>query len=252
MPRYRVSVPEPGTMLYGDGDRTMVADTLQDARRFWEDYEGETVIYLHSWIGVCRVVYKRDVDAGDCHEDAEPGETTVDYRRDDGRALRDGEIRCWELGYGGPRPLVNRDEPVVGDIADAPVGVEVRHAVWGCGFTVARPLRHRTGWRLLVDFRGLYPEADHRPGEKYNVGGIGGSPRWVGLAGVQLYQSQTPSGQWPKTTWHVDIGDERLVEGVAHERIAQALGDASYARRRAEWEAREFAAWEREQTAVAS
>jgi hypothetical protein len=190
MARYKLRVPSPGTALYGDSDTAIVADTLAEAREFWEDYDGEPAIYLSA-------------------------------------------------------PLVNRD-PVVGDITDMPIGVKVHHEAWGWGVTVARPLHHRTGWRLLVDFCGLYPAAPW-PGA---AGGCGGSPKWVGHWALTMTQTDTPTGRWPATRWHVDIGDERVVEGVLNEQMARALGEARYARLQAEWEAEQFAIYEAERAAV--
>jgi hypothetical protein len=248
MPRYKLRVPGPGTWLYGDGPSSVVADTIGDAREFFGEEDGEPAIYLSSYIGSCRVVYKRDVEAMDCHEDADPGDTTVDYLTDDGRELRDHEVRVWVRGWQGPISLVNRDTPS-GRFEEMPPGVKVEHPVWGWGTTVARPLKHRTGWRVLVDFGGLYPEAPYVPG---GAGGIGGSPRWVGWWSLKLTQSATPSGQWPADRWHVDVGGGRIAEGIADEAAAEALGDARVSRLRAEWEAEQFAAWEREQEAVRS
>jgi hypothetical protein len=235
MPKYKLRVPSIGTDLHGDNGTAIVADTIEDAREFWEDYDGEPAIYLSSYIGRCRVVHKRDVDGCECHEDAEPGDTTVDYLVDDGRELRDDEVRVWERGWQGPFSLVNRDEPR-GLFQDMPPGVKVKHEVWGWGTTVARPLRHRTGWRVLVGFGGLYSGAPF-PGA---AGGIGGSPRWVGWWALTLTQTDTPSGRWPADRWHVDVGDERIAEGISCKVAAEALGDVRDARLRAEWEREQF------------
>jgi hypothetical protein len=154
MPRYKLRVPGPGTWLYGDGPSAVVADTIQAAREFFEEYEGDAPqIYLSSYIGSCRVVYKRDIEVMDCHDEAEPGDTTVDYLADNGRELRDHEVRVWVGGWQGPISLVNRDTPS-GRFEEMPPGVKVKHPVWGWGTTVARPLKHRTGWRVLVEFSG--------------------------------------------------------------------------------------------------
>lgn len=247
MARYKVRVPSPGDDLHGDdGTTAIVANTIEQAREFWEDWDGEPAIYLSSYIGRCRVVYKADLECGDCHEDAEPGDTTVDYLVDDGRELFDGEIRCWTRGYDGPTPLVNRDQVTAVIDGTVPPGVKVEHPVWGWGVTLARPLKHRTGWRVLVDFCGLYPHAPW-PGA---AGGDGGR-RWVGWWALSFTQSHTAEGTWPTPTWHVDIGGERIVEGVADENAARTLGMARYERQKAEWEAAQFAAWERERGAVA-
>lgn len=50
MTRYRLRVPQAGDTLYGDGIG-IVADTLDEARELWEDYDGEPAIYVHSYIG---------------------------------------------------------------------------------------------------------------------------------------------------------------------------------------------------------
>lgn len=92
MARYKLRVPEAGTCLYGDGPETVVADSIEEARDLLEVFE------VHSQIGVCQIVYAADVENGECHEDAEAGDTTVWYTPDDGRELGEDECRVWVVG----------------------------------------------------------------------------------------------------------------------------------------------------------
>lgn len=56
MPKYRLRVPSPGTYLHGDGPEAVVATDIHEARELLEEFE------VHSEIGRCRVVYKREID----------------------------------------------------------------------------------------------------------------------------------------------------------------------------------------------
>lgn len=230
MPRYKLRVPEAGTMLYGDGysDRAMVADTLSEARDLWEDYEGERPIYLHSLIGVCGVVYKRDIDNGDAHEDAEPGDTTVWYADDDGRDLRAHECRVWMLGAPSPHWEMKPMEPLPIPWREIPVGMGVRHLVWGWG-EVCGPLRP---WRAS-----RFPIVPVRFDD--------GRRADLFLGQITLYYSAV-YGKGPKpppTRYRLTVAGELVAEGVT-ERTAQDLLALRRARLRAEWEAEQFAACE--------
>lgn len=225
MARYKLRVPQAGDMLYGDGN-CIVADTLVGARAFWEDETGEPAIYLHSYIGRCRIVYASDVENGDCHEDAEAGDTTVDYCRDDGRDLAEDEVRCWEQG--APRPHWHFDysppEPVC--ITTVPVGAPVYHRVLGSGRVVMPARKGRHGWRLPVRFG--WPD-------------LSGPVRLMMLGQVIVNATLT----WPPDMRRVTVSvDGEVVATGVRERTAEVLRDMRCARLRAEWEAEQFAAYE--------
>lgn len=82
MARYKLNVIEKGGHLYwDDGTLCFRADTEEEARQMFIDfgYEPDTVEVLHAEVIRPRVVYKHDVEAGECHEDAYPGDTTYDH-----------------------------------------------------------------------------------------------------------------------------------------------------------------------------
>jgi hypothetical protein len=227
--RYKLRVPQTGDVLYGDGI-AIVADTLDEAREAWEFEDGEPAIYLHSYIGRCHIVYARDVE--DAHEDAEPGDTTVDYCPDDGRELRDGECRVWMRGapdwswdfdYSPPEPVC---------ITTVPVGVPVYHQVLGSGRTVGHARKGRYGWRIPIRFG--WPD-------------LAGPTRLMMLGQVIL--NATPA--WPGDTRRVTVtvAGEVVAAGV-RERTAELLRDLRCARLRAEWEAEQFAAYDAARAAM--
>lgn len=117
MPKYKIRVPEAGTYLHGDGPESVVADSIEEARELLEEFE------VHSSIGRCQILYKAQVDDGDCFEGAEPGDTQVWYCHDDGSELAENECRVW---HPGPPPLRDwRIEPVGPepiDFAALPIG----------------------------------------------------------------------------------------------------------------------------------
>lgn len=103
MPRYTLNLAGRGDFIYSDdGDRWVAAETAGEAKTYFLLNDGEWPRFVHSWIGRARCVTKRDVEAGDCHEDAEPGDTTYEFIRDDGRELRSNEVRLWERGPWSP------------------------------------------------------------------------------------------------------------------------------------------------------
>lgn len=116
MAAYKLRVPEAGTWLYGDGPSALVADTIKEAREEYGCFE------VHAVIGRCRVLYAHDIEAGDCFEGAERGDTMVMYGElDDGRALGPAECRVWIKGIPGAscsmqplpfEPVHPRDVPV--------------------------------------------------------------------------------------------------------------------------------------------
>lgn len=226
MPRYKLNIPQTGDMLYGDGN-AIVADTREEARELWEDYEGEPCPYLHAHIGRCRVVYARDIEGGDCHEDAERGDTTVDYCRGDAdRPLAENEIRCWELGppswdwhyeYTPPEPV---------SITTVPVGAPVSHRALGSGRVVMPARKGRYGWRLPVRFG--FPE-------------LAGPVRLMMLGQIIINATR----YWPGDTRRVTVSVEgEVVATGVRERTAEQLRDLRCARLTAEWEAAQFAAYE--------
>ncbi|HET9198212.1 MAG TPA: hypothetical protein VFN92_08180 [Solirubrobacterales bacterium] len=149
-PQYKLRVPEPGTFLYGDGPEAVVATSIEEARDLLETFE------VHSEIGICRIVYKADVDNGEAHEGAEPGDTTVWYQRDDGRDLEEGEVRVWiagppswswSLGPDGVEPLSLSDIPVGSQFALERGGedLETTGPAIDDGETITLPVRLRLG-----------------------------------------------------------------------------------------------------------
>lgn len=222
MPRYKLRVPEPGDWLYGDGDKAVVAATREEARSYYEDYYDEPAPYLHSRIGRCRVVYKRDVEAGDCHEDAEPGDTTVDYLRDDGRDLGPGECRVWELG---PPPVAWRmdslpQEEITADMI--PPGTSAYHKRIGSGKTVAPGYVVRKRWFIDIEF------------QRFERG------RWVPdrtLACSVATIGILPSRGWPERKYRLTVAGEFIAEGT--EAALRALRDARIGGINAEWKAQQ-------------
>lgn len=225
MPRYKLCIPQAGDMLYGDGD-CIVADTLDDARAYWEDWTGEPVVYLHSHIGRCRVVFAADVENGDCHDDAEAGDTTIDYIDDDGRDLAENEVRCWEQGAPSPHWTFDYSPPEPVCITTVPVGAPVYHRVLGSGRVVMPARKGRHGWRLPVRFG--WPD-------------LSGPVRPMMLGQIILNATM----DWPGDTRRVtlSVAGEIVATGV-RERTAEVLRDMRRARLRAEWEAGQFAAYE--------
>jgi hypothetical protein len=238
MPRYKLRVPEAGTMLYGDGDTGMVADTIEQARDYFAEWDGgdERPIYLHSYIGVCRVAYKRDVEAGDCHEDAEPGDTTVDYCRDDGRALADHEVRVWMLGPPSWPWNMEYSPPEAVSWKTIPVGADVRHGVWGSGRVCAPPRLWRASRTPLIPVQFYVWESGWVPM---------GPRRDLPLGAIDLL----PTGDWPGDTRRVTltVAGEVVAEGVSAQ-DAHELHEARIAQLNAEWEAEQLALVEAEAT----
>jgi len=214
---YQLSVPPAGTMLYGGGDQSMVADSLDEAKDLWEDWTGERPDYMHSYIGVCRVLYKRDVDSGDCHEDAEPGDTSLDYSRDDGRELRSDECRVWEPGppswHWSYKPLPQ--EPI--HPRDIPVG---------CSIGLRNPIRsarttetpHEVDGAWVVDVA-IWPDGSQH--ERVDV-----------LAADVLILG---TGDWPILRFELTVEGEVL--GTGTEAELRVLRDERCAGLSAKWKA---------------
>jgi hypothetical protein len=230
MTRYKLRPFEQGDELRNDdGTIGIVADTIDVARDCFRDHteDGEPPIYLHSLIGRLRIVYKRDVDNGDCHEDAEPGDTTIDgCARDDGRELRPDEVRWWELG--GPQwhwEFAYSPGPPI-PWREVPVGCRVYHPVLGSGEIVYPPRKGAYGLRFPVRFG--WPK-------------LAGPVRWMPLGAIHLRGTATWPGDRRLVT--VTVEGEVVASGVS-ERTAEQLRDLRCARLTAEWEAEQFAAFE--------
>ena len=220
MARYKLRVPGLGTVLYGDTDTAIVADTRESAREFFEDESGEPTPYLHSYIGSCRVAYKRDIEAGDCHEDAEPGDTTVDYLHDSGRELRPNECRVWMLG---PPPLDWRMEPLPQEPIspdEIPVGTSAYHKRIGSGKTASKGYAVGPRWFIDIAF------------QRFERG------RWVvdrTLACSVATIGILPGLTWPRRRYRLTVAGEHVADG--YEDALQTLRDVRIARLDAEWEA---------------
>lgn len=219
MPGFALTVPDRGDVLYGDG-QAIVADTVEEARALWEHETGDRLLYMHSHIGICRVVSAGDVENGDCHEDAEPGDTTVDYCRDDGRDLSPGEIRVWEPG--APSLCDWRGVPVHGcSVADIPVGTQVGHRRLGDAVLVAPAYR------------------DPRMPNTYAVLLRFGDRELVCLSS-RLYLVPTINNWRPPPTMRFEV-DGELVATTRSDWAFEALRSMRETRLRNEWEARHFA-----------
>jgi hypothetical protein len=223
MARYKLRVPQPGDFLYGDGDTGVVADTREEARQFLADDSGEFVPYLHSYIGSCRVVYKRDFDSCDCHDGAEPGDTTVDYCADDGRELRPHECRVW---MSGPPPglaawsMKPIREPI--DPAVIPVGTSAYHRRIGQGVTAGPGYVVGHWWYIPIEFR-RWDGRVFAPWKTLNCK--------VACIGI------LPGLSWPKSKYRLEINGEHIADGS--ERALHTLVDIRVARLNAEWEAQQ-------------
>jgi hypothetical protein len=107
MPKYKLSIPSPGEYIYCEGDMVYVGDTAAEAHEFYieEACEEGPEFWVFPEILRGRCVYARDIDNCDCHEDAEPGDTTFDYVARGESALRPlnpGEILTWPRGTWRP------------------------------------------------------------------------------------------------------------------------------------------------------
>ena len=228
MPRYKLRPPQAGDFLYGDGDTAVVADTIEQARAFWRDDYDEDAIYLHSYIGRCRVVYKADVENGDAHEDAEPGDTTIDYIRDDGRELRPGEVRVWMLGPPRRNWRMEPMPPEPLEWCDLPDGILAYHKVLGFGTLYAPPRL----WR--ASRRPIFP-VQFESGERRDL--------FLGAITFHYDVRYGATCPPPPTRYRLTVEGDVLAEGVTED-AARALRDARIARLDDEWKAEQFAAYE--------
>ena len=228
MPKYKVRVCEPGDFLHGDGDVWVCADTVDQAREFFEDYgyNDGSARFLTSLLGRPRVVRKVDIENGDCHEDAEPGDTTWDFFPDDGRETDpDSEIRrFWEMGSWRPWTCVQtgwgvwkgRGAPVSSVVA----GIPCSHARHGRGETLG-PAREIGGKRKWIDVR--FED---------------GSERVVSCRVLDLFMTR----DWPPKAAQVNTADgpEYIAYGT-DEGCLRALAEIRADRLQAEWEADQIA-----------
>jgi hypothetical protein len=108
VPKYKLRLPSKGDYLYSDDGYWFIGDTADEAFDFFrEEMCEEDVEWVHPVILRGHVLYKADIDAGDCHEDAEPGDTTFFIVTDDAEKalaheLAPNEILAWVEGT--PRP----------------------------------------------------------------------------------------------------------------------------------------------------
>lgn len=95
---YALVRPILGQFIYEDDEPLVVANDGERAKDFFEQEYGERPEFVHSQIGYGRLVYARDIERGECHEGAAPGDTTFRFSRDNGRKLARGEFRVWARG----------------------------------------------------------------------------------------------------------------------------------------------------------
>lgn len=230
MPRYKLNVPTAGTFLYGDGETSVVADSITSARQFLaeDSLDGAEPIYLYSQIGRCEILRKADIDNGDGHEDAEPGDTTVWYLPDDGRALEAHECRVWILGRPSIPWTMEPMPPRAISWRDLPIGTPVRHDALGSGEIYRPPYL----WRASGTPRLPVKLEDGRCID-------------LPLGAVSVYHTATLGGAFPPPPRLIRalVDGEVVVEGVS-ERVARQLIDLRTSRLGAAWEAEQFAIWE--------
>lgn len=194
MPRYKLNVPTAGDYLYSDGytDSAVVADTIDEARELLESFE------VHSYIGCCRVVYAADVENGDCHEDAEPGDTTVDYCADDGREeLEPHQCRVWMTG---PPTFWWQLEPLPPDPihpSEVPIGCSIHVDGRGSTRTTTEPWEADGRWLTEV---AVWPDGRQR----FEI--------CLTLDSVHIL----PTGSWPEVRYRLTVEGE-VAEGSKDE-----------------------------------
>lgn len=215
MPRYKLRVPQLGDPLHwDDGTESVVADTLAQAREEWEHQYGEPAPqFLHSEIGRCQIVYKRDLENGDYHEDAEPGDTSYWMARDHGGELLPNEFRCWIAGP--PRwhwEMHRLPFPEI-DPQEIPPAANVYHRRHGWGQTVTHAFRACGHWYLTCHF------------------GVKPINFKVGVVGVYYGNGWSP----PPTRYRLEVAGEHVADGT--EWALHTLREARVARLNAEWDA---------------
>lgn len=106
MPKYKLRMPPEGDYLYSDDGTWYIGKTAEAAHDFFAD-EWDPTEWVYPVIIRGHILYKRDIDAGDGHEDAEPGDTTFwIVTQDTEKALAHeclpSEVMAWVRGT--PRP----------------------------------------------------------------------------------------------------------------------------------------------------
>lgn len=214
MPRYKLRPVEYGQVIeLDDGELCAFAETIAEARDLFDDWTGERPMYLHSAVASYRVVYARDIEDGECHEDAEPGDTTFTIHEGDPR--RESDRRVWMLG--APRlcswRIVTVKRPL--DPQEIPVGASILHERIGSGAMAGSARAIGGWWWLPVRF------ADRELLCKASTVFIVPTIRWA-----------------PKSVYRLEINDETIAEG--DQWALQTLLGAHEDRLRAEWEAEHF------------
>lgn len=133
MPKYKLRLVPPGDYLYCEGEMVYVGNSAAEAHAFYveEAYEEGPEFWVHPEILRGRVTYARNIEAGDCHEDAEPGDTTYDLiTGHPERALRelgDNEVLSWPRGAWRPHwsyrpPCAANGPKFVAEVAGQEIG----------------------------------------------------------------------------------------------------------------------------------
>lgn len=216
MTHYRLRLPGPGEPLHSDdGTVAFVAETADEARDCFEDYYGDRPEWVHSHIACGRIAYKHDVDAGDVHEDCEPGDTTFDYTTDHGGELRAHEARVWERGipevWWSIHPLPYESVPA----EDVPVGTATHHKRLGNGRTVDVPHRRSSG-RAFVTVRFGWPIVERE--------------RVCSVSAVSFL----PTQDWPPRRRQLTVAGEFVAESADEEEL-KALRDQKLAEHAEDW-----------------
>lgn len=218
MTRYKVRLPDDGEVLYGDGGEYFaVADNDALAREILGEHTDEPPVFVHALTARFSAVYKRDIDACDAFDGAEPGDTM--WRIFGGEPDGPNDVRVWAAG--APRLARWRMAPVPPEPvspADIPIGVRVHHHRLGSGRTLA-PGRKVHGWWYL-DVAWGWPTATSEKACKVSL------------------LSVLPSLNWPRPVYRLEIDGERVADGG--EDALRTLVDIREARLRAEWEAEQF------------
>lgn len=104
MPKYKLRLPARGDYLHDDsGSPWFIGETADEAHEFFADEWCSPTEWVHPVILRGHILYKAEIDAGDGHEDAEPGDTTFTITTQDSeqamdRELRSDEVRAWLPG----------------------------------------------------------------------------------------------------------------------------------------------------------
>lgn len=213
MPRYKLRPVEYGETVWLDtGDMCAVAETIEEARDLFAEHD-DRPMYLHPAVAVHRIVYARDIEDGDCHDGAEPGDTTFTVR--DGDPTHDSDRRVWMLG--APALCTWRMTPERRSVnpRDIPVGAVITHPRLGHGEMSGDAQAIDGRWWLPVRF------ADRERLCKASTIHILPTVRWA-----------------PESVYRLEIDGETVAEG--DQWAMQTLLDIRESRLRSEWEAENF------------